>query len=464
MLATRLFRTLLLFIFAITLPQSASAETRIALIIGNSAYPSGPLGSPKDDARIIEAKLKILGFEVMTKTDLGREGFFNVIRDFGDRLRQSQTVGLFYYSGHGMQVNNRNYMVPTDADIRSEEDVARYAVPVEDVLARMEMGKGNPNIVILDACRDNPFEKRYKSSQGGLAQMDAPPSTLIAFAAAPGKVAEAGSNGRLSLYTEALTEKIDQPYSNFISMFQAVQNAVYDRSARKQSPRLELPPGLPDFSFMPAIAAMPSPAPVLHTAVSGAEQTVPKPNSDFSRATASDAEQAKPNDTSQIEKQWLEQYTNSILNPSLSPPTTASTDNELVQSTSPEIVGVYKFLRSVNKQEDPNYPIVKGKLIIKSVGQGRFTALEAYTVKNSGTMSFNSVWLYQQGKFKRLSPREYRLKYSSATPIINIKVEGNTLTTETQHQYERVDPAWLADKYIEREIERTKDFYEKYYQ
>ena len=103
------------------------------------------------------------------KTDLGRNEFFNAIRDFGDGLQQPSTVGLFYYSGHGMQVNNRNYMIPTDADIRSDFDVARYAIPVEDVLVRMELGKSNPNIVILDACRNNPFEKRFKSSQDGLA-------------------------------------------------------------------------------------------------------------------------------------------------------------------------------------------------------------------------------------------------------------------------------------------------------
>ena len=251
---------LLLTIAAIALPWPAGAETRIALVVGNSAYPSGPLGSPKDDAKAIEAKLKVLGFQVIRKTDLGREGFFNAIREFGDRLQQPGTVGLFYYSGHGMQVNNRNYMIPTDADIRSDFDVARFAVPVEDVLVRMEVGKSNPNFVILDACRNNPFEKRFKSSQDGLAQMDAPPSTLIAFAAAPGRVAQAGSGGKLSLYTAALAEHIDQPYPNFISMFQSVQNAVYERSGRTQSPRLELPPGLPEFSFRPVVVAV-SPRP-----------------------------------------------------------------------------------------------------------------------------------------------------------------------------------------------------------
>lgn len=264
---------LLVTFFAIALPWSAGAETRIALVIGNSAYSSGPLSSPKDDAEAVEGKLKDLGFQVIRKTDLRREEFFNAIRDFGDRLQQPGTVGLFYYSGHGMQVNNRNYMIPTDSDIRSELDVGRFAVPVDDVLLRMELGKSNPNFVVLDACRNNPFEKRFKSSPDGLAPMEAPPSTLIAFAAAPGRVAEAGLGGKLSPYTQALVEHIDKPYPTFISMFQAVQNTVYARSGQKQSPRLELPPGLPDFSFKPVIASSPPPISLSTTAP---DTTTPK--------------------------------------------------------------------------------------------------------------------------------------------------------------------------------------------
>ncbi|MFZ1413086.1 MAG: SUMF1/EgtB/PvdO family nonheme iron enzyme [Defluviicoccus sp.] len=257
-------RTALVHLLVLTLSVAAPmcpawAETRIALVIGNGAYPSGPLGSPKDDAKAIDAKLTSLGFQVTRKTDLARDKFFDAIRDFGERLQQRDTVGLFYYSGHGMQVNNRNYMIPTDADIRSELDVGRFAVPVDDVLVRMDWGKSNPNIVILDACRNNPFEKRFKSSSDGLAAMEAPPSTLIVFAAAPGRVAEAGSGGKLSLYTAALVEHIDEPHPNFVAMFQAVQNAVFERSGRSQAPRLELSPGLPNFSFKPLAAIAPPP-------------------------------------------------------------------------------------------------------------------------------------------------------------------------------------------------------------
>lgn len=254
MVRPTLIGILLLSITAIAFPSRAPAEERVALVIGNSAYPSGPLSSPRYDAQAVEAKLRSLGFRVIRKTDLGREGLVDAIRDFGALLREPGTVGLFYYSGHGMQVNNRNYMIPIDADIQSDLDVPQYGVPIEDVLARMSLGESNPNMVILDACRNNPYEKRLKSTSDGLARMDASARTLIAFAAAAGQVAEAGIGGRLSPYTEALVEHIDQPYGNFIATFRAVQNAVYERSRRRQSPRIELSPGLTNFSFLEGTA------------------------------------------------------------------------------------------------------------------------------------------------------------------------------------------------------------------
>lgn len=244
-------------------PSAASPSRRIALVIGNSAYPSEPISSPRHDVDAIARKLEGLDFSVTAKTDLGRHEFFDALRAFGLRLAQPATAGLFYYSGHGMQVHNRNYMIPTDADIHSEADMAQYAVAVEDVLARMELANSNPNVVILDACRTNPFEKRLKGSQAGLARMDAPAGTLIAFAAAPGKAAEAGIGRKLSVYTEALVEHIDTPHQSFIDMFMAVHNAVVAKSDGRQRPHLDLSPGLPSsFSFVPAAdAAVPPPAP-----------------------------------------------------------------------------------------------------------------------------------------------------------------------------------------------------------
>jgi hypothetical protein len=245
------FGSFFLAIAAAVLCCPAAADTRLALVIGNGAYPSGPLSSPEKDGQAVAAKLKGLGFAVTERLDLKRDELLGAIREFGERLaQQPDAVGLFYYSGHGMSVNSRNYIIPVDANIRSEADVELYAVPVENVLLRMTMAQDKANIIILDACRDNPFEKRWKSSSGGLAPInDEPIGTLIAYAAAPGHVAEAGLQGSLSKYTEALVTLIDQPDVNLIAMFQNIQNAVYRSTQGHQQPYLEISPGLPTYSF-----------------------------------------------------------------------------------------------------------------------------------------------------------------------------------------------------------------------
>jgi hypothetical protein len=245
------FASVIVVIAASLVSWSASADTRLALIIGNGAYPAGPLSSPENDGQAVTDKLRGLGFAVTEKLNLNRVQLLNAIRDFGDQLIQHPgAVGLFYYSGHGMSVNNRNYIIPVDASIHSEPDVELYAVPVDNVLVRMAAAQDKANIIILDACRDNPFEKRWKSSNGGLAPInDEPSGTLIAYAAAPGHVAEAGLQGRLSKYTEALVALIGQPDENLITTFQDIQNAVYRSTDGRQQPYLEISPGLPYFSL-----------------------------------------------------------------------------------------------------------------------------------------------------------------------------------------------------------------------
>lgn len=226
------------------------ADTRVALVLGNGTYPSGPLGSPAKDKEAVAAKLRGLGFAVTEKLDLKREELLDAVRGFGEQLRQQPgAVALFYYSGHGMSVNNQNYIIPIDANIHSEPDVELYAVSVENVIMRMTTAQDRANIIILDACRDNPFEKRWKSSSGGLTPINEQPAgTLVAYAAAPGHVAEAGLNGNLSKYTESLVALIDQP-NPLIATFQAVQNEVYRNTQGRQRPYVEISPGLPDFFF-----------------------------------------------------------------------------------------------------------------------------------------------------------------------------------------------------------------------
>lgn len=248
---------ILVLLATLVLAGPIRAETRIALVIGNGAYPSDPLASPKHDAEAVARKLRELGFAVTKEVDLGGAALRKVIRAFGERLERPGTVGLFYYSGHGMQVNNRNYMIPLDAEIRDEADVEEAGVPMESVLRRMEQARSNPNIIILDACRSNPIQKTLKSAQAGLAQMRPPTSTLIAFAAAPGQYAWAASGGRLSPYTEALIEHIATPGQDLIKMFQTVQNAVWRLTQGRQHPHVEFTPGLPEFSFVPVDAVLP---------------------------------------------------------------------------------------------------------------------------------------------------------------------------------------------------------------
>lgn len=178
--------------------QGAFAETRIALVIGNGAYEEGPLDNPPRDAELMAETLRDLDFAVTFEKNVDQRTMKRLIAAFGDRLREtSDAVAFFYYSGHGMQVKGRNYMIPVDARIHDEPDVEIDGVSAWRVLTNMEYAQTTMNVVVLDACRNNPFEKRFKSPQEGvgLAPMQAPAGTLIAYATAPGDVADPGPRG-----------------------------------------------------------------------------------------------------------------------------------------------------------------------------------------------------------------------------------------------------------------------------
>lgn len=256
-------------VMTIQISVQAMGQTRVALVIGNGAYPSGPLVSPRFDEKAVATELKNLGFLVTEKVDLTRADMLRAIANFGEILRQPQTVGLFYYSGHGIQINNRNYLIPVDAVISTEPDVDLFGVPVDNILRRMEIANSNPNIVILDACRDNPFEKRYKSiTRGsGLAPENPVPGTLIAYAAAPGHTAEPGLNGQLSAYTRGLVDVIHIPgQDDLVRTFQKIQNAVYHGTQGRQQPYVEFSPGLPEFVLNRGLQIAPSVIPAPDTA------------------------------------------------------------------------------------------------------------------------------------------------------------------------------------------------------
>jgi len=242
-------------------PRGASlTEERVALVIGNAAYKNDPLDNPVNDARLIGARLEQAGFKVTRRENLDRSGMAAALRDFGAVLNEN-TVAVLYYAGHALQLRDQNYMIPIDAEIRSEDDVGLQGVDLTFILGRMSRAKSRVNVVILDACRDNPFAKRASASQQGLAQMDAPIGTLLAYATAPGKQAPDGIGQRgNSIYTTELARHLLTPGLPVELMFKRVREAVVRESRQLQVP-WEHSSLLGEFAFVPGFASAPAPAP-----------------------------------------------------------------------------------------------------------------------------------------------------------------------------------------------------------
>ena len=215
-------------------PPSANSNQRVALVIGNAAYKEAPLTNPVNDARAIGQALQESGFTVILRENTDQRGMLAALREFGDKLRGGGT-GLFYYAGHGMQIKGRNYLIPVGANVEREDEVAYSAVDAQAVLDKMESAGNAANIMILDACRNNPFTRSSRSGQSGLAQMEAPVGTLVAFATSPGAVASdgAGANG---LYTQHLLTAMRQNGSKVEDVFKQVRANVRRDSQGKQVP------------------------------------------------------------------------------------------------------------------------------------------------------------------------------------------------------------------------------------
>jgi uncharacterized caspase-like protein len=227
--------------------------SRVALVIGNSAYQHLPrLENPDNDAQLIAATLKSLGFELIgdgAQTDLDRAGFEKVIREFGAKLSGSE-VGLFYYAGHGVQVDGANYLVPVAANPETKADLDFELVNADLVLKQMETAGSKLNLVILDACRNNPFGgKGLRDSGGGLAQMRAPEGTLISYATQPGNVAVDGANGH-SPFTVALAEAMQQSGVPVLEAFNSVGVTVNKETGGKQQPWVNASPIEGNFYFV----------------------------------------------------------------------------------------------------------------------------------------------------------------------------------------------------------------------
>ncbi|MBX3608203.1 MAG: caspase family protein, partial [Piscinibacter sp.] len=248
---------------ALALPAAraqAPAEERLALVIGNGAYKQAPLRNAVADARLMDAALREAGFEVLRAENATLREMRRLVRDFGERLQRSQGVGLFYFAGHGVQLNGENYLVSVDSDIRHEDEVPDDSISAQLVLEKMESARNRMNILVLDACRNNPFASRTRGTTNGLAVMNAPAGTLVAYATAPGSVAFDGS-GSNGLYTRHLAQQLREPGLRVEEVFKRVRAAVRRESNNRQTP-WENTALVGEFFFRPAatVAAAP-PAP-----------------------------------------------------------------------------------------------------------------------------------------------------------------------------------------------------------
>jgi hypothetical protein len=215
-------------------PQTTSSQQRVALVIGNGAYASSPLKNPVNDARSMAQALRELGFDVISQENLSLNDMKRAIRAFGEKARSS-SVRLFYYAGHGMQVNGENYLIPVDATFKNEYEVEYEAVNAGFVLAQLDETSKSLNIVILDACRNNPFARSFRSLTQGLAAINAPSGTLIAYATAPGSVASDGNAGN-GLYTQELLRSMRTPGVGVEELFKQVRISVREKTQGKQTP------------------------------------------------------------------------------------------------------------------------------------------------------------------------------------------------------------------------------------
>ena len=210
---------------------------KVALIIGNSNYIYGKqLLNPANDAKAMKESLERLAFEVYEYENCDQKTMKKAIDDFGIKVK-NYNVGLFFYAGHGVQVDGNNYLVPIDAKLDSEKDVEYDCVRADRILAKMESAGIKTNIVILDACRDNPFERSWKRGiRGiGLAFMDAPSGSIIAYATSPGKTASDGKDNN-GLYTSGLLEHLKTPNIRIEEMFKRVRETVINKSGGQQTP------------------------------------------------------------------------------------------------------------------------------------------------------------------------------------------------------------------------------------
>lgn len=259
----KIFRLAIMVAILALASHNAAAQGRKALVIGNSSYAIGPLDNPQRDAALMADVLRATGFDVTHRTDLSYRELQRAVVQFGRDLQAGgeNTVGMVYYAGHAVQANGDNYLVPIDADIADSLDLEIQTLRVATLMKSLESAGNRLNLVVLDACRNNPFKSISRSAGRGLAKVDAPFGTLLAYSTAPGDVAADGT-GRNSPYTAALARAIRTPGLPVEQVFKRVRVAVMEKTGNRQVP-WESSSLTGDFFFTPAapLVAAPETAP-----------------------------------------------------------------------------------------------------------------------------------------------------------------------------------------------------------
>ncbi len=235
-----ILRTILALTFAIwtTTAVAQVADKRLALVVGNAGYEQiTTLDNPLNDANLIGGVLEAAGFEVSYLFDATQIELNAAVVAFGRQLRDAgpQTVGLFYYAGHGVQSRGKNYLMPVDAAVTDAADLEIVAVEADVILRQMGSAKNATNIVILDACRNNPFAALEGLEKSGLAEMKASPGTFLSYSTGPGDVALDGL-GRHSPFTAALAQEMRIPGIAIEQVFKKVRIGVVDETRGIQTP------------------------------------------------------------------------------------------------------------------------------------------------------------------------------------------------------------------------------------
>lgn len=243
-LLTLIFTTGLLF--GSVVHASKPDGKRIALVIGNGAYAKAPLKNPSADAQAVAQQLRTLGFEVMLAEDKTSRALTDTVLDFAQKA-ESKDVRLVYYAGHGAQIKGRNYLVPIDLMFDNEDEIARKSLDLNELIERLSRQPQAMNVLVIDACRNNPASNVTLDSDGrrlktrgnegrGLARIDVPAGTLIAYSTAPGQVADDRAGGKHSLYTKHFLSYLNTPGLSIELFFKRVRNAVLNESQNRQQP------------------------------------------------------------------------------------------------------------------------------------------------------------------------------------------------------------------------------------